>query len=111
MAFSTMGQFLEYFQTDRVIKVLHDLNVGALIHNPIFLGGMAAVAIIALFMRWRVILIIVLSLVGVTGLVAYTLQQGTGLGEGMHTDNLFIFVVAGAGIIFFVIYLLFIRGD
>jgi len=111
MDFSCIGQALHYLQTDRVVKLLHDLNVEALIHNPVFLGGMGAVAVIALFMRWKVLLVTVLSVVGFAGLVAYTLQQGTDI-TGMQSGNhLFVFIVSGVAIILAVIYLLFIRGD
>ena len=110
MDFGSIGQALNFFETGWVVKRLHELNVEALIRNPAFLGGMAAVAVIALFMRWRVLLVTVLSVVGFAGLVTYTLRQGTDVAN-MHSDNVFVFIVAGVAIIFFVIYLLFIRGD
>ena len=110
MDFGSIGQALKFFETGRVVKLLHDLNVEDLIRNPAFLGGMAAVAVIALFMHWRVLLVTVLSVVGFAGLVAYTLQQGTDV-TNMHSDNVFAFIAVGVVIIILVIYLLFIRGD
>ena len=110
MDFGSIRHILDFFETGRVIRLLHDLNVEALIHNPAFLGGMAAVAVVALFMRWRVLLVTVLSVVGFSGLVAYTLQQGTDVAN-MHSNNVFAFIAVGVVIIIFVIYLLFIRGD
>ena len=38
MDFSSVAEFFQHFQTDRVIEFLNEMNVGQLIYNPIFLG-------------------------------------------------------------------------
>jgi len=62
-----------------VVEYLQTLDLQELIHNPYFLGGTAALAIIALLMRWRVLLVTILSISGFIWLLSYTLAQDTSL--------------------------------
>jgi len=103
-------RFFEHFQTERVVAWLQEMQIGDLIHNPYFLGGAAAVAVLSMIMRWRGFLSICLGLTGFAYLVSYTLQQGTQL-DGLGNSTLLVFVGGGAVIIGLVIYLLFIKSE
>jgi hypothetical protein len=103
--------FLRQFETAQVFSWLQSLDLNELIHNRYFLGGTAALAVIALLMRWRLLLTTLLGVAGFVALLSYTLQRGTGLDEGLHTDTLLIFVAGGVALVGAVIYFLFIRTD
>ena len=103
-------QLFENLQTDRVVAWLQSAKIGELVHNPYFLGGVAALAVISLIMKWRVFLAVCLGVTGFVYLISYTLQQGTDL-EGLSNPTLLVFVGGGAVIIGLVIYLMFIRSD
>jgi hypothetical protein len=103
-------QFLENFQTERVVAWMQAMKIGDLIHNPFFLGGVAVVSVISLIMKWRAFLAICVGLTGFVYLISYTLQQGTQL-EGLTSSSLLVFVGGGAAIIGLVIYLLFIKSE
>lgn len=110
MNFSAIAGVLKHLETERVLKFLNDMNVGKLIHNPWFLGAMGALALLSLFMRWRLLLVTVLSVTGLAGLIAYTLQRGTQI-ESLGSQTLVTFVFVGAVLVAMVIYLLFIKSD
>jgi hypothetical protein len=110
MDFSPIAEFFGKFETGRVFEYLKDLNLEELIHNPWFLGSTALLSIIALIMRWRVLLALILGLTGFAWLISYTLQQETTIGS-LSSGTLLIFVGGGSAIIFLIIYLLFIRSD
>lgn len=104
-----MGLF-ENFQTERVVAWLQSLQIGRLIHEPYFLGAVAAITVISLIMKWRFFLAICLGITGFVFLISYTLQKGTQL-EGLSNPTLLVFVGGGAVIIGLVIYLMFIRSE
>ena len=108
---TSIVELLQDFETDRVVEYLQTLDLQELIHNPYFLGGTAALAIIALLMRWRVLLVTILSISGFIWLLSYTLAQDTSLEGGVANDTLIVFVFGGTAIVFLAIYMLFIRGD
>lgn len=108
---TVLTDFLQNFETDRVIAYLQALDLQALIHNPVFLGGTGALAIVALLMRWRLLLVTILSISGFVWLLSYTLAQDTSLEGGIANDTLIVFVFGGTAIVFLAIYLLFVRGD
>jgi peptidoglycan/LPS O-acetylase OafA/YrhL len=108
-----MNEFLKLFenlQTERVVAFLQSMQIGDLIHNPYFLGGVAAFAVISLLMKWRLLLALCLGMSGFVYLISYTMQKGTQL-EGLSNPTLLVFVGGGAVIIGLVIYLLFIKSD
>lgn len=111
MSFDAFMDFLQHFETRRVVSTLEELNLQELIRNPYFLGGTAALSIVAFFMRWRLLLVVILTIAGFVGLLAYTFERGTSLEGGLTNDALLIFVAGGTLIVFLVIYMLFIRGD
>lgn len=111
MNFTSFMAYLQKFETAKVIAYLQALNLQELIHNPYFLGGAATLAVIALLMRWRILLATVLTISAFAWLLSYTLAQDTSLEGGMGNDTLIVFVFGGAAIVFLAIYLLFIRSE
>ncbi len=107
---STVGEFLSNFETDKVVAFLNDMDVRSLIHDPMFLGAMAALAILSLFMKWRLLLVTILTVTGLAWLITYSLERGTQLG-GAGDQTLLVFVGGGAILIALIIYLLFIRSE
>ena len=111
MDFSSAAELLEKLETSNVIAYLQNLDLQELIHNPYFLGGTAFLAVLCLWMRWRILLALLLSLSGFVWLLSYTLAQDTSLEGGVANDTLIVFVFGGTAIVFVAIYLLFIRSD
>jgi len=103
--------FLQALETDKIIAQLQALNLHELVNNPYFLGMAGALALLAVVMRWRMLLVTVLTITGFVWLLSYTLAQNTSLEGGAGQDTLLVFVVGGAAIVFVAIYLLFIRGE
>ena len=103
--------FLRTLSTENILLYMDQAKVGDLIHNPIFLGTMGVLAIVSLIMKWRMLLVANLSMVGFAGLMSYTMQRGTSLDGGLGNDSLLIFVGMGAVIIGAVIYFLFIKSE
>lgn len=110
MDFSKVSAFFQHFETGRVLRAIQDLDLDKLLHNPWLLGGMGALALIALLMRWRVLLTTLLGVTGFVWLVSHTLKKGTGI-QSLGTGNLVTFVGGGVVILLIVIYLLFLRSD
>ena len=69
---SSLVDFIQHFETERVIAFLREANVSELIHNPWFLGVTAALALLALLMKWRVLLATIVSVTGFVGLIVIT---------------------------------------
>ncbi len=111
MNFSTAIDFLKHFETTKVMKFLQSMDVKTVMEHPYFLTGIGILAIIAYFMRWRLLLVTVMSITGFIYLLGYTLAQDTSLKGGMPTDSLIVLIGGGAFIVFLSIYLLFIRND
>lgn len=109
--FTSITEFLQRFETAKVIEYLKELDLQELMHNPYFLGGTGTLAVIAFLMRWRLLLVVILTIAGFVVLLSYILEQGTSMEGGLASDSLLIFVGGGALIVFLVIYLLFIRGN
>lgn len=103
-------EWLKNFETQRVFAYIQSLKIDEIIHNPWILGAIGAFAVIALIMRWRVLLALILCVSGFVGLVNYTLQNQASV-DNLNQQTLTIFVIGGACIIFVVIYLLFIKTD
>lgn len=105
------ASILEKLETSAIIGYLEALDLHTLVNHPYFLYGTAGLAILALFMRWRVVLVTILTVSGFAWLLAYTMQQGTSLEGGVGSETLMVFVGGGAVIVFVAIYFLFIRGE
>lgn len=110
MDFSFIKEWLQYLETEQVMSFLEELNLGELIYNQWFLGGLAIFVLATVYLRRYTLLATVLLLVGFAALVDRTLQSGTQV-ENIMSDTLLVFVGGGLVLIFAVIYLLFIRHD
>ena len=104
-------EWLKFFETARIMSYLQALDLQSLVQSPYFLGGAGALAVIALVMRWRVLLALTLTITGFVWLLSYTMTQDTSMAGGGANDTLVVFVFGGAAIVFVAIYLLFIRGE
>lgn len=111
MDFSSISAFLQSFQTAKVMAFLQAADLKTVMQHPYFLAGVGVTAVIAYLMRWRLLLVTVMTITGFIYLLGYTLDQGTSLEGGLPTDALVVLVGGGAFMVFVAIYLLFIRGD
>lgn len=111
MDFTSAIEFLKQFETKKVMEFLQAMDVKTLMEHPYFLAGVGVLAVIAFLMRWRLLLVTVMSITGFIYLLGYTLAQDTSLQGGMPTESLVVLIGGGAFIVFLSIYLLFIRGD
>jgi hypothetical protein len=107
MDWSSLTQKLE---TGRIMQQLERLDVQQLIENPYLLGGIGALALISLIMRWRLLLVTLMAVTGFVWLVYYVQQRGTEL-NAFATDSLLLFVGGGVTLIGLVIYYLFVKAD
>jgi len=110
MDLSPIKEFYQYLETKRVMAFLREGNLGDLIFNRWFLGGLLVFIGVTIYLRRYVLLATVLALVGFASLVDYTLKRGTAV-EGILSETLLVFVGGGLVLTFVVIYLLFIRHD
>ena len=104
-------EFLQQFETGKVVAYLKEADLQELMHHPYFLVSAGILAITALLMKWRLLLVTVMSVTGFAYLLSYTLAQDTSLEGGIGSETLIVFVAGGTVIVFLAIYLLFIRGD
>ena len=107
----TVIEFLQKFQTEKVLAYLQEADMQSLMQHPYFLGAVGTLAVIALIMKWRLLLVTVMSITGFAYLLSYTLAQDTSLEGGIGNDALVVFIGGGTVIVFLAIYLLFIRGE
>ncbi|MEJ2469643.1 MAG: hypothetical protein P8Y91_02525 [Desulfuromonadales bacterium] len=111
MDFSAIITFFKQFETSKVMAYLAALDLKTVMEHPYFLTGVGIAAVIAYLMRWRLLLVIVMTITGFIYLLGYTLARGTSLDGGMPGDSLMVLVGGGTVIVFLAIYLLFIRND
>ena len=111
MDFSIVIEFLKQFETTKVLAYLQATDLNELMQHPYFLAGVGVMAVIAYLMRWRLLLVTVMSITGFIYLLSYTVAQGTSLEKGLPAESLVVLVGGGAFIVFLAIYLLFIRSD
>ena len=111
MDFSSVIDFLKQFETTKVMAYIQAMDLTELMKHPYFLAGVGVTAVVAFLMRWRLLLVTVMSITGFIYLLSYTVSHGTSLDQGLAADSLAVLVGGGAFIIFLAIYLLFIRED
>jgi hypothetical protein len=87
------------------------MDLKTVMEHPYFLAGVGVTAIFAYLMRWRLLLVVVMTITGFIYLLGYTLAKGVSLEGGMPTDSLMVLIGGGAFIVFLAIYLLFIRNE
>ena len=105
----TMDQIMDWLsplETQHVVNYVLDLD---LIHNPWFIAGAIVFIIASLVLKWHLLLSCTLSLAGLIALVTAVHQQGTSLDNS--SGSLFMFIGGGAAIIFFLIYMVFLRSE
>ncbi|MCD6527589.1 MAG: hypothetical protein J7K75_11425 [Desulfuromonas sp.] len=98
--------WIEMLSTDQILTSVHDLD---LLHNNWFIAGAVLFVIVSLMMKWHMLLACTLSLTGLIVITSLVHQQGTDVSKS--SDGLFIFIGGGAVIVFFLIYMVFMRGD
>lgn len=111
MDFNAVIKFLKQFETAKVMEALQSMDLKTVMEHPYFLTGVGVAAVVAYLMRWRLLLVVVMSITGFIYLLGYTLAQGTSLEGGMPTESLVVLIGGGSFIVFLAIYLLFIRND
>ncbi|MCK4509415.1 MAG: hypothetical protein KAU27_12775 [Desulfuromonadales bacterium] len=111
MDFSAVIEFLQQFETTKIMAYVQAMELNELMQHPYFLTGIGVTAVIAYLMHWRLLLVTVMSITGFIYLLSYTLAKGTSLENGIPADALGVLIGGGAFIIFVSIYLLFIRND
>ena len=111
MNMASLAELLEDFETSKVIEFLAELDLERLVHNPYILGIIGGLALLCLWMRWRILLATLLSLSGFVWLLSYTLATDTSLEGGISNDTLLVFVGGGAALVFLAIYLMFVSGE
>lgn len=111
MDLSSVMEFLQQFETKKLLAFLQDTDTKEIMEHPYFLTGLGIGAVIAYFMKWRLLLVVVIAVTGFIYLLNYTLSRGTSLDGGMPTDTLVVLVGGGTLIVFLAIYLLFIKAD
>lgn len=93
-------------KTQEIVNYINELD---LLHNWWFIGGAVLFLAICLFMKWRLLLTTTISLTALIGLITYIGGRGTDLEQS--SDGIFIFVGGGAAIMFFFIYMIFMRSE
>ncbi len=111
MDFNSVIEFLKQFETAKVMAYLQAMDLKTVMEHPYFLAGVGVTAVIAYLMRWRLLLVVVMTITGFIYLLGYTLSRGVSLDGGMPGDALMVLVGGGTFIVFLAIYLLFIRSD
>ena len=111
MDFSSAIEFIKQFETTKVMAFVKAMDLKTIMEHPYFLVGVGVTAVIAYLMRWRLLLVVVMTITGFIYLLGYTLSRGASLESGMPTDALMVLVGGGTLIVFIAIYLLFIRSE
>ena len=111
MDFSSAIEFLKQFETTKIMAYIQAMELNELMNHPYFLAGVGVTAVFAYLMRWRLLLVTVMSITGFIYLLSYTVSQGTSLEKGLPADSLAVLIGGGSFIVFLAIYLLFIRSD
>lgn len=111
MDFSSVMEFLQQFETKKIMQYLQETDTKTIMEHPYFLTGIGVGSVVAYFMKWRLLLVIMIAITGFIYLLNYTLSKGTSLDGGMPTETLAVLVGGGSFIVFLAIYLLFIKSE
>lgn len=93
-------------QTEQIIGLINKLD---LLHNPWFIAAAILFVVVSLVMKWRLLLTSTICLAALISLAAYVNTQGTDISKS--SDGIFVFISGGAAIMFFFVYMTFMRGD
>lgn len=110
MDFSFIQDFFSKFQTENVMEMIENMQIGDLIYEPWFLITMATLALLCLLLKLRLLFATIVGITGFAFLLSYTMEKGTEL-EGLNNPTLLAFIGGGAALVGIIIYFLFIRGD
>ncbi len=88
------------------IDFIASINMADLAADPRFLVAMAAVFVIAVFLRWKFVLLSIFGICAVMAVARYANME-----EAALDMQLFLFVVGMFVIAVVLIYFFFIRGD
>ena len=110
MNVASLMAWLDNFEVRRVKEYFVALKLEEGLQNPYILVGIGIVAIVALFLKWRILLVTILTITGFVALFNYVNQRGTSLTE-FGSESMAIFLGGGVVIVGLVIYALFIKGE
>jgi hypothetical protein len=104
-----LSSLMKSLETERLTKYLEQLDVQQLVQNPYLLGTIGGLALLALIMRWRLLLVTLMAVSGFVWLIYYIQQRGTELHGRLAGDTLLLFVGGGVALIGLAIYFLFVK--
>lgn len=88
------------------IDFIASVNVAQLAADPRVLVAVAALAVVAVLMRWKLVVLLIFGLCGMLAVARYA-----ELGEAVLDTRIYIFVGGALAVGFVIIYFLFIKGD
>ncbi len=89
-----------------IIEFIASVDLAKLAADPRVLVATAVVAVVAVLMRWKFVLLLLFGLCAVLAVARYA-----HLGEAALDTDMFIFVGGTLAVGFVLIYFLFIKGD
>ncbi len=89
-----------------VIEFIASLNIAKLAADPRVLAATAVVAVVAVLMRWKYVILLLFGLCAIRAVARYA-----NLREAALDTQMFIFVGGTLAVGFVLIYFLFIKGD
>ena len=98
--------WMHMLETKQIINCVYELD---LLHNVRFILGAVLFIAVSLYMRWHLLLTTTLSLTALITIATMVTEQGTDLEKS--SDGIFMFIGGGAAVMFFLIYMIFMRGD
>lgn len=93
-------------KTEQIIDYAYELD---LLHNVWFILGAVLFVAVSLYMKWTLLLSTTLSLTALITIATLVSDRGTNLDKS--SDGIFMFIGGGAAVMFFLIYMIFMRGD
>lgn len=88
------------------IEFIASIDIAKLAADPRVLAATAVVAVIAVLMRWKYVILLIFGLCAIMGVARFA-----NLREAALDTQMFIFVGGTLAVGFVLIYFLFIRGD
>ncbi len=88
------------------IEFIAGLKFAELAADPRVLVGTAVVAVIAIIMRWKLVMLLIFGIAAVMAVARYS-----DMGEAALDTRMYLFVGGTIAVGFVLIYFLFIKGD
>ncbi len=88
------------------IEFIASIDIAKLASDPRVLAATAVVAVVAVIMRWKYVILLIFGLCAIMGVARFA-----NLREAALDTQMFIFVGGTLAVGFVLIYFLFIRGD